>query len=144
LALEPLGELLESVFKRNAGLIIEDLTRERDVGETMTDVTDAIALGDFWLDVIFLEDARKSGRYFADRESLAAADVEHAIGRGGNFERQATRLGDIADVHKVTLLASILENLRWQVVQQLRSEDREHAGVRIRERLPRPVDIEKP
>ena len=51
---------------------------------------------------------------------------------------------DVADVDEVARLFAVLEDDRGPPVEEPRREDRRHAGVRVRERLPGAVDVEEP
>ena len=87
--------------------------------------------------------ARQLVRDLEHRGAAAAADVDRAAVGAVALERQAAGAGDVGDVHEVAPLAAVLVDQRRPAVQQPRGEDREHAGVRVRERLPRPVDVEE-
>src|SRR5918995_6727011 len=72
-----------------------------------------------------------------------AADVEGLADGLVDFQRQAARLSHVEDAHEVAVLQAILED-EWRVaVQEARSKDRQHACVRIRQRLPRAEDVEE-
>ena len=74
----------------------------------------------------------------------AAADVHGEPVGAVVLERERERARDVAHRDEVAALQPVLEDPRRPVVQQPRREDREHAGVRIRERLPRAVRVEEP
>ena len=59
------------------------------------------------------------------------------------LEREHDPLDDVAHVGEVARLAAVLEDHRRPPVQEPRREDRGDARVRVRQRLPRPVDVEQ-
>ena len=77
-------------------------------------------------------------------DARAAADVHRATVCAVALERERERPRDVAHRDEVAPLQPVLEDPRRAIVQQPRREDREHAGVRIRERLPRAVRVEEP
>jgi hypothetical protein len=74
---------------------------------------------------------------------LAAADVEHLAGGLGRLQRQPAGARDVVHADEVALLQPVLEDRRRVVVQEPGREDRQHAGIGIRQRLPRTVGIEE-
>src|SRR5262249_39972795 len=58
------------------------------------------------------------------------------------FERQQVCLNDVADVDEIARLFAVFEDHWLLVVQQPRREDGANAGVRIRQGLARPVNVE--
>ena len=59
------------------------------------------------------------------------------------LEREHDGPHDVRDVGEVARLLAVLEDDRRAGVEQTRGEDRGHAGVRVGERLARPVDVEE-
>lgn len=74
---------------------------------------------------------------------IAAADVEDVAAGLGHLERETAALRDVVDAHEIALLQSILEDEWCVAVEQPRGKDREHAGVRIGERLTSAVRVEE-
>src|SRR5947207_2622051 len=76
-------------------------------------------------------------------DRAAAADV-HGLSVGAvPLQGEAERPRDVPDGDEVATLPAVLEDTRRPVVQQAGGEDREHAGVRVRERLPRAIRVEQ-
>ena len=61
----------------------------------------------------------------------------------GDLTDPAALIGLVADVHEVAALAPVLEHQRRLPVPQAGGEDGEHARVRVRQGLARPVDVEQ-
>src|SRR5262245_8794416 len=78
----------------------------------------------------------------AHRCGHASADINRLVIRTVALERQQVRLHDVAHVDKVSRLFTIFKDHRTVAIQQARRKDRTHARVRIRERLPGPIDVE--
>ena len=72
----------------------------------------------------------------AHRDTAPAADVHGEAVRAVHLERERERARDVTHGDEVAALQPVLEDPRRPVVQQPRREDREHARVRVRERLP--------
>src|SRR5262249_5463352 len=104
----------------------------------MTHFAGAKFVAGFWLDAD-PETPRKNLRDFADRRSFAAADVHsHAVKFVG-FSGEQVRARDIFDKGEVACLLAVFIKNRRQIVEQARAEDRDHAGVRVKDRLARAV-----
>ncbi len=78
-----------------------------------------------------------------DAAVLPRADVEHFAGRTRVDQRLGKGARHVADIDKVAPLLAVLEDHRPLPVREPRRKDREHAGVRIGERLARAVDVEQ-
>src|SRR5215472_3159381 len=71
---------------------------------------------------------------------------------GGNVQSTSVGLGAVqsqqiggdyvVNAHEVTHLLAIFKDKRRLLIEQPRSKDRGHAGVRVRERLARTIDVE--
>ena len=72
-----------------------------------------------------------------------AADVDDATVGTVAVEREPARARNVVDADEVAPLAAVLEDQRRPAVQEPRGEDREHAGVGVRQRLARAVDVEE-
>src|SRR4051812_45633050 len=75
---------------------------------------------------------------------LAAPNIENATRCIRHFQRQPATLCNVVNANEIALLIAVFENQRGVVVQQARSENRQHSSIRIRKRLPRAVNIEEP
>ena len=75
---------------------------------------------------------------------MARTDVERAADRAGQLQRVRERARHVRRVNEITALLTVLEDHRLLPVEQPRGEDREHAGIRVGERLARAVDVEQP
>jgi hypothetical protein len=60
------------------------------------------------------------------------------------LHRELEGAGDVLHMDEVAQLCAVLVDERRLPVQQAAGEDREHAGVGVRERLARPEDVEEP
>ena len=79
---EPLRKLDEPVLQRHLRPVAEPLVGQRDVGEAVADVADAVLRGDLRLDLVEPERGGHARGHVADREVLARAHVEGAVRRG--------------------------------------------------------------
>ncbi len=139
---EPLDELGHAVLQLDPRLVAEELAGEGDVREAVADVADPVAAGRLRGDVDAHHRRQPHGE-LEDGDARAAADVQHPTVRGGGVERERERLGDVVDRDEVAALEPVLEDQRRPPVQEARGEDREHSGVRVRQRLARAVGVEE-
>jgi hypothetical protein len=108
----------------------------------VTHVADPALAGDLGLDR-GAERVGQQARDPADRDLLAAVDVQRLADRGVAFQSQPAGLGDVADIDEVATLLAILEDQRRPVVQEPRREDRENPAIGVAVRLMRSIDIEE-
>src|SRR5690349_10673974 len=94
-ALKPLGELRESLVEEHLGLVVEDLSSERDVREAMAHVAHAILAGDPRYEVRLADDLGQLVGDLRDAERLPAPDIDHAPVRLALLEGKTTRTSDI-------------------------------------------------
>src|SRR3954470_4853655 len=74
---------------------------------------------------------------------MTTADVEHFIGGFRNFQGQPACLRNVAHVNEIAPLFAVFVH-EWRiVVEETRSKNRQHTGVRIRERLTRTENIKE-
>src|SRR4051794_22025933 len=144
LAADPLGQLGEALVKILLGPKAEDFRGSGRVTKAVANVAGAALADDFRLDVVAVESASDRARNFLDAPVLARTDVENLAVRLGMDQSVGEGARYVADVNEVPPLLPILEDHRPLTVLQARREDRENAGVRVRQRLPRAIDVEQP
>ena len=142
LPLEPREQVAHPVLERDLGAEPEPLLGEPRVGEAVPDVAGAVLLDDLGLDLL-AEAGRDRLRDLEDRRRPAGAEVQRAAVRAVRAQRERAAAHQVAHVDEVARLPAVLEHERGVVVQQPRREDRRHAGVRVRKRLPLAVDVEE-
>src|SRR4051812_25514272 len=113
-------------------------------GETMPDIARSELPRDLRMQVLAIHGLRQTDRNVLHRSRPAAANVEHLAGGSRMFERDQEGASDVLHMHEIAPLLAVLEYHRTLAVQQTRGKNREHAGVRIRKRLTRPIDVEEP
>ena len=86
-----------------------------------------------------LEQLRQNLRHFANRDALAAARVHGKSVELVGFSREQIRARDVLDEREIASLLAILVENRREIVQQTGAENRDDTGVRIENRLARPV-----
>src|SRR3954468_22679719 len=143
LARDPFGELREAFIEVLLRAEAQDIGRFAAVAEAMANVADPRLAGDLRLDVAAAERARDRTRDVIDAAVYAGADVEHLRVSPRVHERIGECARDVADVNEIAPLLAILEDQRALPIRQTRRENREHASVRIRKCLARPVDVEQ-
>src|SRR5215210_9581646 len=139
---EPLGERLDPLLERDARLVPQQLSREPHVGEAVADVAGAELPRHLRLDVR-AEHARELLRDLEHGHVAAGADVDRVAVRAVALQRETARARHVRDGDEVAALQPVLEHERRLLVQQARGEDREHARVRVRQRLARAVGVEE-
>src|SRR5437660_1624132 len=92
----------------------------------------------------FYDQGLVPGQEIVVRTSAPAADLHGETICAVLLHRTRKRARDVAHRDEVAALQPVLEDPRRPVVQQASREDGEHAGVRIRKRLPRAVRVEEP
>src|SRR5689334_20590496 len=74
---------------------------------------------------------------------VGAANI-HSDSRYLFFDRQPACPRDIVDTHKIPYLIAVLEDYWRLIVQQPRGKNGEYAGIWIRQRLMRAINVKKP
>jgi len=143
LPLEPGRQFGHAVVQRHLGFIAEDAPGLGYVGEAVADVADPVLADDLGGDVVAAHDARQPRGDGLHRLRTSAADVEHLARGLRRLQREAAAASDVVHADEVALLQSILEDLRCAAIEQARSEDRQHARIRIGKRLSRTVGVEE-
>ncbi len=139
-----MSQLRHPVLQGDGRAEAEQLLGQRDVGEAVPDVSDAVLAGHLRLDVLLAQNLRELLADLFHRDAVAAADVEGDAINLGLLQREPAGGGDIGDAHEISPLVAVFEDQRRPVVQEPGREDREHTGVGVRERLAGPIDIEEP
>src|SRR5262249_19231821 len=141
LSLHPFEQFWYALLHRNPRLEAEQRAGASNVGHAVADVAFAVLACDLRLDS-FAQTLGQHPHHFFDRSRVARADVGGLVICAVGFERQQVGLNNVADVDEIARLFAVLEDHRLLVVQQPRREDGADAGVRIRQRLARPVNVE--
>jgi hypothetical protein len=140
----PFGELRETGDEVGARRETERALGQPDIRDAVADIASARLAGDLRRGAMPSHGAGQQLGDLGHRPMLATADVEDAAGSLGPLQRQDEGAGDIRDMHEVAPLLAVLEDHRWLAVVQARGEDRQYAGVGVRQRLARPVHIPQP
>ena len=114
----------------------------RDVGIAVADVAEPILAGQLGLDLL----ADRGAEPRPDRphgDARPAADVDRAAVGAVCLQRESERARHVAHGDEVAPLETVLVHARRAIVEEARGEDREHAGVRVRERLAGSVRVEE-
>ena len=86
-----------------------------------------------------LERARDLSRDFTNGHAATAADIHRQSIELVRLGREQVGARDVFDKRKVARLFAVFVKHRRQIVQQTRAENRDHAGVRIEDRLARSI-----
>src|SRR4030088_257687 len=74
---------------------------------------------------------------------MAASHVDDLSYRGIRHHGTRARSDHVVDAYEIAALRAVLEHQWRLLVEETRGKDRQHTRVRVRERLPGPVDIEE-
>src|SRR5690606_36856456 len=141
--LEPRRQLEEPVLERYLRLVAQQIARQTDVREAAADIANPVHPRDLGAQVPLPEELCHLRGQLPERDTPTAPDIEASPRRSRDLERQEAGPSDVVHTHEIPTLPTILEDQRAAIVEQAGGKDRQHTRIRIRQRLPAPVDVEE-
>src|SRR3954470_19334641 len=135
LSLKPISQFGQTFFKSDSRLVAENFLCMRNICKTIADVANAAFSYDLGLDILLSKNPRHLLCDIEDRVMSTAAYVQYFAGCFRSLQRKAAGARNVAHVDEIAPLFPILINKRGIVIQEPRSKNREHAGIRVRKCL---------